>query len=556
VKNIKRFKVYGLYFTANTFSVFIAGRGPFNFHWGFDRCGQLFSFIITHHIFCRILPSQFIAMEYVLGIDVGTGSVKAVAVNPQGQSFAHHQLYYSYSSPSPGYHEQDAEFLRRAFIACIKGIVTKIGSPPLAISLSSAMHSLIPVDEDCNALAPMITWADNRSAGIAKKLRATEHGLAIYKATGTPLHAMSPLCKIIWIRENDPALFSKTHKFISIKEYIWYKLFNVFEIDHSNASCTGLFDIEQLVWHHDSLALAGITAQFLSDPVATDHFKNYVSGEELDCLNPNTPFIIGASDGCLANLGSMADKPGIAAITIGTSGAVRVATAKPMPNIKAMTFSYILDEKTFICGGPINNGGIALQWWLKNLKPETADDDYDQLFQQIAGVPAGANGLLFLPYLTGERAPIWDSESCGNFFGVKLQHTQAHFSRAVLEGICYALKDVLDAVQQNTEFITQINVSGGIVRSDLWVQTLADITGKKLVVVQSEDASAVGAAFMALKSIGAISEYPASNVEGLKTFEPDVSNLAVHAQNFLIYKQLYDSLKDVMHSVYENTYAL
>jgi gluconokinase len=491
-------------------------------------------------------------MEYVLGVDIGTGSVKAVAVNLQCQSFSDQQLYYSYSSPRPGYHEQDPEQIWNAFATSIKGIIEKIGTHPSAVSLSSAMHSLIPVDQNCRPLAPMITWADNRSADIAKRLRASKHGIAIYKATGTPLHAMSPLCKILWIRENDPDLFNQTYKFISIKEYIWYQLFNEFELDQSNASCTGLFDIELLTWHHDALELAGITAQSLSKVVATDYVKNYTATEDtiLSFLQPNTPLIIGASDGCLANLGSMADKPGIAAITIGTSGAVRVASSKPLPNESSMTFSYILNKETFICGGPVNNGGIALQWWLKNIKPELADSDYEQLFQQIACIPAGSNGLLFLPYITGERAPIWDSESCGTFFGVRLQHTQAHFSRAVLEGICYALKDVLDAVQQNSVPITQINVSGGIVRSDLWVQTLADITGKKLVIVQSEDASAIGAAFIALKSIGAISEYPTTAVEDLKTFEPEPANIAVYAANFIIYKELYADLKETMHKVY------
>jgi len=493
-------------------------------------------------------------MEYVLGVDTGTGSVKAVAVNLQCQSFADNQLYYSYNASKPGYHEQDPELIWDAFKTCIDGVITKIGTPPLAVSLSSAMHSLIAIDAEGKALAPMITWADSRSAGIAKQLRQTERGMAIYRATGTPLHAMSPLCKVIWIRENDPVLFNKTYKFISIKEYIWYKLFNVFELDESNASCTGLFDIEKFVWHDDALNLAGITAQSLSKTVATDYVRNY-TGENtagLNSLKPNTPFIIGASDGCLANLGSMADKPGVAAITIGTSGAVRVASDKPLPNPAAMTFSYILNRGTYICGGPINNGGITLQWWLKTNNPNPTDTDYEHFFNHIAAIPAGSNGLLFLPYLTGERAPIWDSESCGTFFNVKLQHTQAHFSRAVLEGICYALKDVLDAVQQNAEPITQINISGGIVKSNLWIQTLADITCKKLVVVQSDDASAIGAAFMALKSIGTIEEYPTSNFEDLKVLEPDAGNAAVYTDGFVIYKQLYMDLKETMHKVMGN----
>lgn len=494
-------------------------------------------------------------MEYVLGVDIGTGSVKAVAVNLQGRSFEVCQQHYSFNSPKPGYHEQDPEQIWDAFATSIKGIIDKTGAQPSAISLSSAMHSLIAVDENCSPLAPMMTWADNRSAEIASRLKATEKGISIYKATGTPIHAMSPLCKIIWIKENDTGLFNKAHKFISIKEYIWYKLFKEFTIDYSIASCTGLFDINQFNWYGDALALAGITDKLLSESVPTDYDKKYQHADaqpSLNFLSPGTRFIIGASDGCLANLGSMANKPGIAAITIGTSGAIRVASSKPLPNVQAMTFSYILDKETFICGGPINNGGVALQWWLKNVtRPEPTEDDYEQLFKQIASVQAGSDGLIFLPYLTGERAPIWDSESCGTFFGIKLQHTQANFSRAVLEGICYAMKDVLEAVQQNTEPITQINVSGGFTESAVWVQTLADITGKNLVIVQADDASAVGAAFMALKTIGSISEYPASCYSDLKIFKPNPQNAEVYSKNFLIYKKLYQNLKATMHQLYK-----
>ncbi len=492
-------------------------------------------------------------MEYVLGVDIGTGSVKAVAVNLTGQSFEVFQQHYSFSAPQPGYYEQDPEQIWGAFTGCIKGIIDKTGTQPLAISLSSAMHSLIAVDDSGRALAPMITWADNRSAEIAKRLRASAEGMAVYKATGTPLHAMSPLCKIIWIRENNPTLFKKTYKFISIKEYIWHKLFNEFIVDHSGASCTGLFDIVKLIWHPDSLKLAGITEHMLSRPVPVDYSQKYdpAKGNLLNFLKPGTPFITGASDGTLANLGSMANKPGLAAVTIGTSGAVRVASSKPLPNATAMTFSYILDQETFICGGPINNGGVALQWWLKtNTAPEPTGEDYNVLFEEIAAIPAGSNGLIFLPYLTGERAPIWDSESYGTFFGVKLQHTQANFSRAVLEGICYAMKDVLNAVQQNAEPITQINISGGFTKSIVWVQTLADITNTNLAILQADDASAVGAGLLALKSMGLIDEYPQSDAAELKIFKPNPQNAAIYAKNFSIYRQLYQDLKETMHRFY------
>lgn len=492
-------------------------------------------------------------MEYILGIDIGTGSVKAVAVNYQGESFEEDQHNYGFSVPKPGYHEQNPEEIWSAFIAVCKGIIEKVGVQPAAVSFSSAMHSLIPVNENGDALAPMMTWADNRSTEIATRLRNTKEGIEVYKATGTPLHPMSPLCKIIWLRENEPGLFKKAHKFISIKEYIWHRLFSEFIIDHSIASCTGLFDINQLTWHGKALDLAGISESLLSTPVPTNYSKKITRS---DFLKQDTLFVVGASDGCLANLGSAAIKPGIGAITIGTSGAVRVASNKPLPNEASMTFSYILDEKTFVCGGPVNNGGVALQWWLKNFGGEQlSSEDYQRFFDEVAKIPAGSNGLLFLPYLTGDRAPIWDSQACGTFLGIKLQHTHADFSRAVLEGICFALKDVLDAVEHNAEPVVQINVSGGFTKSEIWVQMLADITGKPMAVMQTDDASAVGAAMLAIKKINGKADYPALDTSEQKVFKPDMQKNEVYTKLFAIYKQAYRDLKDTMHKLSERTSA-
>lgn len=482
-------------------------------------------------------------MDYVLGIDVGTGSVKAVAVDTECKSFGSIQQHYSFTSPSPGFHEQNPEEIWDAFKKSMDEMIAEVGDIPKAICLSSAMHSLIPVDENGKALAPMITWADNRSAEIAKKLRSSEIGSSIYKTTGTPLHAMSPLCKIIWLKENEPALYGSTHKFISIKEYIWYRLFKEFKIDHSIASCTGLFDINQLIWHKDALNIAGIDDKLLSEPVPTDYIRFLESG---------VPVVIGASDGCMANLGSGGIEPGIAVMTIGTSGAVRIGSDRPLPNVKAMTFSYILDKQTFICGGPINNGGIALQWWLKNnTKHELEETDYEQLFAEIEKVKAGSNGLLFLPYLTGDRAPIWDSESCGVFFGAKLAHDKIHFSRAVLEGICYSMYDVLEAIEENSIPVKQINISGGIVKSEIWMQIMADITGKDVVITQTEDASAVGAALLGMKSLSLINDYPDLLAIDLKTIKPNTTNTEVYLKNFIIFKKLYADLKDIMHEFYK-----
>ena len=480
-------------------------------------------------------------MEYILGIDIGTGSTKVVVLNLNYESVDSFQQYYESQSAMPGYSEQDPEDIWVAFKSCITEITNRYGGAPVAIGLSSAMHSLICVDEDGIPLAPMMTWADSRSSDIATRIKTSDHGMDIYKRTGTPIHAMSPLCKIIWLHEHQPELFDLTYKFISIKEYIWYRLFKEFKIDHSIASCTGLFDVLGLNWAEDALLMADITENRLSVPVSTSYSRKDASG---------IIFVIGASDGCLANLGSDAIDPGVAALTIGTSGAIRISSKKAVFNEQAMTFSYLLDEQIYICGGPVNNGGIALQWFLKNIlgKEELCAADYTLFFEKVKAATAGSKGLIFLPYLTGERAPIWDSESCGTFFGLRLHHRQEHFSRAVLEGICYALNEVLLAVEQYSEEIKQINVSGGFVHSEIWMEILADITGKEIVLLQTEDASAIGAAYLAIKAIGLRQGYP-SSVKEKQIIIPDPANHALYKKIFKVYQQLYPNLKDSMHQL-------
>lgn len=490
-------------------------------------------------------------MEYVLGIDIGTGSVKAVAVNLDSESVAVAQQHYPTYSPSPGFSEQDPEVIWKSFKKCLETIVDKMRSGPLAVCLSSAMHSLISVDENGNKLTDMITWADCRSDAIAARLKASPLGMDIYEASGMPLHAMSPLCKIIWLRENMPNIFSRTYKFISIKEFIWFKLFNEYATDHSIACASGMLDISSRTWNYQLLALAGITEDQLSRPVSTTYTATGTISLR-GILDKDVPFVIGASDGCLANLGSFARQKGIAAVTIGTSGAVRISSDKPIFNKEAMTFSYCLDEDTFICGGPVNNGGNVFHWLITDFlgKPAT-QDSFDEVFALVGKLSPGADGLLFLPYINGERAPIWDAKSSGAFVGIRTVHKQAHFCRAVLEGVCYALNDVLQAVETSVENIDQINVSGGFINSQPWMQLLADITGKRLALLQTEDASAVGAAFMAVKALGLNGgKYPAQRLNDLSVIiAPDMEKHKLYNKNFLIFKGLYSGLKDSMHQL-------
>ncbi|MDN3585938.1 gluconokinase [Pedobacter aquatilis] len=490
-------------------------------------------------------------MKYIIGIDIGTGSTKAVALNLNYEPISTSQHHYPTHSSKPGYSEQDPEVIWQAFLKCIADLKTELGAEPITIGLSSAMHSLILVNAEGLPLAPMLTWADNRSATIAERLLSSEIGLKLYAETGTPIHPMSPLCKIIWLKENAPALFAQTDKFISIKEYIWFKLFGEYVVDYSIASCTGLFDIDTLKWNNKALELCNISTANLSEPVSTSYSSSKITQIHQHLLkSENLSFVIGASDGCLANLGSEAIFEGSAALTIGTSGALRVASTKPIVNKKAMTFNYILDRETFICGGPINNGGLALQWLMKNVfgKNELNEADYIHLFEEMEKTDIGSNGLIFLPYLTGERAPIWNSKASGVFIGLSNQHHQKHMARAVIEGICFSLNDVLTEMEANGANIQKIHASGGFVHSQTWMQILADVTGKEILLITEEDASAVGAAYLAAKTTGIVDYYPSKK----KTFDminPNPANHIFYKQRFTIYKKAYLNLKECMQEI-------
>jgi gluconokinase len=247
-------------------------------------------------------------------------------------------------------------------------------------------------------------------------------------------------------------------------------------------------------------------------------------------------------------------RPGIAALTIGTSGAVRVGSNAPIYNYKAMTFNYLLDKKTFICGGAVNNGGAAVDWLLKSFLKLTniTNETYNALFNDIKTVSPGSNGLIFLPYLYAERAPVWDSKSSGAFLNINPKHHQQHFLRAALEGICFALNDVLKAVENSSQQIEEIVVSGGFISSPVWVQLLADITGKKLVLQQTDDSSAIGAIYLAMQALQMdIEPIHVREAKDRVVIAPDMANHQVYAKIFEVYKTLYFNLKESMHLMHD-----
>ncbi|HEY6901783.1 MAG TPA: gluconokinase, partial [Puia sp.] len=381
-------------------------------------------------------------------------------------------------------------------------------------------------------------------------LKESAAGRRIYRQTGTPIHAMSPLCKLLWLKAEKPDLFERAAKFISIKEYIWWRMFGEYKLDHSLASATGLFDIRSFDWYPESLAVAGIGAERLSEPVhCTYSTQGGLAAEFTSALGlpEGLPFVIGGSDGCLANLGSSAIRPGETALTIGTSGAVRMTAPAPEYDARERIFSYILTERQYVCGGATNNGGNVLRWYLDGVL-EKREEGLDHWMAAAEQAPPGCDGLVFLPYLRGERAPVWDANAKGVFLGIQSVHGQRHFMRAILEGICYSLRQVGASLEETLGPIQRIYASGGFTRSKTWLQMAADVFGKQVYVTGIADASAIGAAMMGFYALGMVGDLEDTSrlVKVVESYEPDAEKHAVYEKNYRIYTELYNRLKDLM----------
>ncbi len=456
--------------------------------------------------------------NYMLGVDIGTTSTKAVLFSENGKVIQTENIGYPLYTPDISTAEQDPEEIFQAVLQAISSI-TKHHSEkkPAFISFSSAMHSVIAMNKDNQALTPCITWADNRSEAWAHKIKVEFNGHEVYKRTGTPVHPMSPLSKIAWIVNDRPEIAVKAKKYIGIKEFIFHRFFNQYVVDHSLASCMGMMNLKTLNWDEEALKIAGVTPDHLSELVPTTRvFTNCnVDLAKQIGIDPKTPFVIGASDGVLSNLGVNAIGKGEIAVTIGTSGAIRTIIDKPQTDEKGRIFCYALTEKHWVIGGPVNNGGMVLRWIrdeLASSEVETAKrlgiDPYNVLTKIAERVRPGADGLLFHPYLAGERAPLWNPDVRGSFFGLTMSHKKEHMIRAALEGVIYNLYTVFLALTECMDGpVTRIQATGGFARSDVWRQMMSDIFASEVVVPESYESSCLGACILGLYATGKINSF-------------------------------------------------
>jgi gluconokinase len=479
---------------------------------------------------------------------MGTTSAKAMVVSEEGRIIFSSQEFYPTMFPRPGYAEQDPEIIYLAVAKIIGDCCRESGDIIKAVCFSSAMHSMMAVDRNGRPLTNLLLWSDMRSTAQAQRIREHEQDSRIYFETGTPVHPMSPLSKLIWLKENEPEIFTKAFKFISAKEYVFSRLCNRYVVDYSVASASGLLDVQQLKWSSHALRLANIDASKLSECVSPYEQVGTPCDDAIREMGIGKHVIViaGANDGCLAHLGSGSTETGHVSLTIGTSGAVRMASSTMAHDPKKRIFNYRLDEKTFITGGATNNGTVVLDWFAKNVAQgeRLSPDEFGKVASTI---PAGAEGLLFLPFVFGERAPWYNADFRGTWLGLAQHHTRQHMMRSVLEGICFEIRSIVESLEEAVAPIKSINASGGFIRSRHWLQLLSDILQKEIILSDVHDASSLGAAIMGFRAIG--HEVSFRDLSPDQLFKPNHATAQIYHELFGLFGSTTMSLQSGFHTI-------
>jgi gluconokinase len=447
------------------------------------------------------------AAEVILGVDVGTTAVKVAAFGVGGEAgpLPATLREYPLEQPEPGWQVQDPLTVLAATDAALAECVGLLGDAEvLALSVSTAMHGLIGLDAGLRPLTPLVTWADSRAGEQARELRREGRALELLQLTGTPVHPMSPLVKLMWFSRHAPELTRRVRWWVGLKDYVLHHLTGELVTELSSASATGLLNLRTRDWDAAALALAGIRPDQLPPVLPTTTVLTLTPGvASRTALPSGLPVAVGAADGPLGNLGTGAIQPGVAGLSLGTSGAVRMAVEEPRFDPAGRLFCYALTDSLWVIGGAVSNGGITLRWAGRTFAPDLvadghADLDLLALADQVA---AGSDGLVMLPYVLSERAPLWDPDIPGAFLGVRHHHTRSHFIRAAVEGVCLQISTIVDALDTLSP-IRSVSATGGPFRSNLWRTVMAATLARPLVVQADAGGTALGAAALGWYALG------------------------------------------------------
>lgn len=452
-------------------------------------------------------------IPFILAVDIGTSGARALLFDAQAEPVFQVRDSVATAYPQPGWAELDAD----AVVASVTSVLrSAVGAIPAqasleAVVLSTQLYSLLAVNSDGAPLTPVLTWADMRATETAAVLRQNASS-ALAPRTGCPTQAIYPLSKIHWMRQHGS--LPAGVRYVSIKDYVVYRLTGRWITDWSTASASGLLDITQKIWDGEALALADIDSTALpelSSPRTILHEWRAEVCAHVG-IREHLPLILGAGDAPLANIGAGATMPGTLAINLGTSAAARAFIAQPATDPAGHLWTYVADVDRWVMGGIVGSGGIVMDWLLKDLLRCKADEASDALFKDAerlaSAVAPGADDLLFVPYLSGEQSPDWNPSAKGLLYGLTLRHQTGHVFRAALEGLAFALLRIVRRIETLHGTATRASyVTGGLSASPLMQATLADVLGRPVIVPPSPECSSRGAAILGWLTLGLAESY-------------------------------------------------
>jgi xylulokinase len=495
-------------------------------------------------------------MAYYLGIDVSTTGVKALLIDGQGGVIETATTDLPLSTPRPLWSEQNPADWWDGAIKSIQQVIAKSGisgNDIEAIGLTGQMHGLTLLDEAGQVLRPAILWNDQRTGAQCDEIRERLGKRRLVEITGNDALTGFTAPKILWVREHEPDVYAKVRHILLPKDYVRFKLTGDYAVDKADGAGMLLMDVKRRDWSGEVLEALDIPAAWLPRAYEGPEVTGHISDEaaQLTGLKAGTPVVGGGGDQAAQAVGVGAVAPGIIALTLGTSGVVFASSAEPFiePEGRLHAFCHSVPNRWHMMGVMLSAAG-SLRWYRDTM---AAGVDFDALVKPAADIPAGSEGLLFLPYLTGERTPHPDPLARGAFVGLTIRHSQPHLTRAVLEGVAFGLRDSFELMKSAglTE-IKQVRASGGGARSLLWRQILADVLGVELVTVNTTEGAAYGAALLAAVGAGVWPDVDTActscvKVTGSTAPQPEV--VAQYEPVYQQYRALYPALKEISHQL-------
>lgn len=498
-------------------------------------------------------------MAFLLGIDIGTSGTKTVLFDEAGNTLASALGEYPLYQPNIGWAEQDPEDWWKATFTTIKEVLSKSGVNPAdvkGLGLSGQMHGAVLLDGNYDVLRKAIIWCDQRSSAECEQITSMIGKERLIEITANPALTGFTASKIMWVKNNEPGVFEKIKKILLPKDYIRFKLTGEFATEVSDASGMQLMDIAGRKWSKEVLDKLGISMDQLGTLYESQEVSGKVSREaaELTGLKAGTPVVGGGGDQAAGAVGNGIVRPGVISSTIGTSGVVFAYTEKVSidPKGRVHTFCHAVPNTWHIMG-VTQGAGLSLRWFRDNFCMEekrVADlmgiDPYVLMDQEAEKVAAGCSGLVYLPYLMGERTPHLDPNAKGVFFGLSAKHEKQDMIRAVMEGVVYSLKDCLEIIKEMGVDITEVRASGGGGKSRLWRQMQADVFGTDITTINSSEGPALGVALLAgvgTGIYGSVAEACDATIKVKSLQKADMALNAKYSKFYAIYGQLYKSLK-------------